>query len=84
MQQPVPAVGAGGAGGMAPGSCLHDGRRTWTGDLLDASGDLSAVQGLAGHASPATTAHYDRRPDEVRRREAAKLHLPYVPPAPAA
>jgi integrase/recombinase XerD len=62
----------------------HDGRRTWTGDLLDASGDLSVVQGLAGHASPATTARYDRRPDEVRRREAAKLHLPYVPPPQAA
>lgn len=58
----------------------HDGRRTWTGDLLDASGDLSIVQGLAGHASPVTTARYDRRPDEVRRHAAAKLHLPYVPP----
>jgi integrase len=62
----------------------HDGRRTWTGDLLDVSGDLSVVQGLAGHASPTTTARYDRRPEEVRRREAAKLHLPYVPPPRAA
>ena len=58
----------------------HDGRRTWTGDLLDASGDLSVVQGLAGHASPTTTARYDRRPEEVRRQASAKLHLPYVPP----
>lgn len=58
----------------------HDARRTWTGDLLDASGDLSIAQQLAGHSSPATTARYDRRPEATRRQAAAQLHVPYVRP----
>lgn len=61
----------------------HDGRRTWTGDLLDATGDLAALQGLAGPSSRTTTARYDRRPVEMRRHAAAKLHLSCVEPGAA-
>jgi integrase len=58
----------------------HDLRRTWTGNLLDAGVDLSTVQKMAGHASPATTARYDRRGRATQRWAASQLHVPYVPP----
>jgi integrase len=57
----------------------HDLRRTWLGGLLEVT-DLSTAQQLAGHARPKTTSGYDRRPEATRRRAAAQLHVPYVPP----
>ena len=55
-------------------------RRTRLDGLINEVTDLSAAQKLPGHARPDTTAGYDRRPEATRRRAAAMLHVPYVPP----
>jgi site-specific recombinase XerD len=54
----------------------HDFRRTFIGELLDAGVDLATAQQLVGHASPATTARYDRRPERQRRDAVDRLRLP--------
>jgi integrase len=60
-----------------PYMTLHDFRRTFAGNLLDAGVDVVTVQELMGHASPVTTAEYDHRPGR-RRKEAidSSLSLP--------
>lgn len=55
----------------------HDFRRTALSALLDASADLSLVQRFAGHASPTTTARYDRRPHQAVVAAVAKMDVPY-------
>jgi len=55
----------------------HDLRRTFAGEALSAGVDIATVQALMGHSSPATTARYDRRPEETRRRAMESIAIPY-------
>lgn len=55
----------------------HDFRRTMLGDMLDEGIDLVTASKIMGHASVDTTARYDRRSEDVKRRVAEKLHFPY-------
>lgn len=65
------------AAGISKPTGFHDFRRTFAGDLLDQGEDISTIQRLMGHASPVTTAGYDRRPEQRRQQALAKRHVPY-------
>ncbi len=56
----------------------HDLRRSYAGELLDAGADLVTVQKLMGHASPVTTAKYDRRDERAMISASTKLAFPYA------
>lgn len=53
----------------------HDFRRTFCSDLFDTNTDPFSVQQLAGHASLATTAKYDRRSEVAKRNAVRGLKL---------
>lgn len=64
------------AAGVA-GVTVHDFRRTVAGDMLDNGTDIVTVSRWLGHASPTTTARYDRRADRAIDAAAGALHIDY-------
>jgi len=55
----------------------QDLRRSFISHLFDAGADPSTIAAMAGHASIHTTATYDRRGDETKRKAATLIHVPY-------
>ena len=59
--------------GLSKSATWHDFRRTFASNLLDKGTDIVTVQGMMGHASPATTSSYDRRDDRAKEKAIERL-----------
>lgn len=63
---------------MSPfGNVPYDMRQTFAGNMLDRDAVISTVAKLMGHANVNTTARYDRRDEETKRRASGLLHVPF-------
>ena len=56
----------------------HDLRRTFISNMLDAGADLATVSKIVGHEEINTTANYDRRPEEAKKKAQQLLTIPYI------
>ncbi len=59
--------------GLVRSATWHDFRRTFASNLFDQGADIVTIQGMLGHASPATTSSYDRRDGRAKERAIEKL-----------
>jgi site-specific recombinase XerD len=59
--------------GLSKSATWHDFRRTFASNLFDRGADIVTIQGMLGHASPATTSGYDRRDGRAKERAIEQL-----------
>lgn len=57
----------------------HDLRRTFVTHMIDAGEDIGNASKAARHKQLQTTMRYNRQGEQVKRRAASRLHIPYVP-----
>jgi site-specific recombinase XerD len=55
----------------------HDLRRTFISNLLEAGVDIATISQIVGHQDVKTTAQYDRRPEEAKKKAIERLSIPY-------
>jgi site-specific recombinase XerD len=55
----------------------HDLRRTFISNMLDAGADLATTSKIVGHEDLKTTAVYDRRPEQAKKKATQLLSVPY-------
>lgn len=56
----------------------HDLRRTFITESLELNVDIITLQRIVGHQSPVTTAMYDMRPEEAKKKAAQLINVPFA------